>query len=111
MWFNYGMKYLPYRPLTKTDLATAALLSEGMTQKGIARVARISINSVKSRVDTILFKTHSQNVTEAIHKITKAGLLVCILTVCISNGDIDKQRRHSRRRMRPVAVQIARKAI
>jgi len=68
-----------HRPLTATDLATAQMLSAGLTRKHIAREARISVNSVKSRVDTLLFKTGSARAVEAVHKITKAGLLCALL--------------------------------
>lgn len=80
------------RRLTPTDLATAAMLAEGMTRKAIARQARISVNSVKTRVDTILFKTRSQNTVQAVHRLTKAGFLLALLLLAPDDLAIRKPR-------------------
>lgn len=95
------------RALTQTDLKTALLLAQGCSRKVIAKRERISINSVKSRVDALLFKTNSFKAAEAVHKLTKQGLLalVCCLFL-LSDFDDDKHRRHTRRSIRPVITLV-----
>lgn len=89
------------RHLTHTDLATAQMLSAGMTRKHMARQARISVNSVKSRVDTLLFKTRSNNAVEAVHKITKAGFL-CALVLLAPDDFAFRKPRNQRFRIQHV---------
>jgi DNA-binding CsgD family transcriptional regulator len=86
-----------HRPLTATDLTTAALLSQGLTQKMIARRERISLSSVKGRVDTLLYKTGSARAVEAVHKIAKAGLLCLLMLMAPDDAALRRPRFHTLR--------------
>ena len=90
--------------LTQTDLRTASLLGEGNTRKEIARIESVSLSSVNSRVDTILFKTLSKNTVEAIQKLAKCGLIALIAISLMLNDGIDGQRRARRPALRLARV-------
>jgi SOS-response transcriptional repressor LexA len=54
-----------------------------LTIKEIAKKRGVSPDAIKQRSDRILYKTHSFRIQEAIHKLTKAGVLVLAITTAI----------------------------
>lgn len=67
-----------------------------LSVKETAKKQGISPATVNSQSDAILYKLHVSNIKEAIHKLTKAGLLV--LTACTLSFPAPTERMNNRRR-------------
>lgn len=89
--------------ITPKELQTAALLAQGRRRVDVAQEMGVSVNTIKTRIDTLLYKTFSQNSVQMVHVLTKRGLLVLAVSVSLS-ADLssDAVRRSGRRRLRPV---------
>ena len=61
--------------LTPRELEVLQLVSEGLSNKGIARSLGISEHTVKFHVNAILGKLGAQSRTEAVVRATRAGLI------------------------------------
>lgn len=97
--------------LTHKEIETAGLLAAGFRRIDVAQQQGVSINTIKTRIDCLLYKTFAKNTVQMVHVLTKRGML--ILLVCLStfnDGDTDKHRRHSRLRTRPAVTRIKGKA-
>ena len=92
------------RALTTKDLRTAELLASGLSRKEIAQAEAVSLSSINSRVDALLFKTFSQKAIEAVHKLSKQGLIALTALTFTLASDIDSQRRARRSSLRVVRV-------
>jgi DNA-binding CsgD family transcriptional regulator len=93
--------------LTEKELQTVGLLAHGRRRSDVAREMGVSMNTVKARINTLLYKTHARNTVQMVHVLTKRGLLALIFTISLSADiDDDKHRRHTRRRVRPVPVMV-----
>lgn len=98
---------MPEFKLTTKEIETAALLADGLRRIEVAGRQGVSINTVKARIDTLLFKTYARNTAQMVHVLTKRGLLMLLVVFLFSNDvDQDKHRRYSRRRLKPVPTLI-----
>ena len=95
---------------THKEIQTAQLLATGLRRCDVAEQMGISINTVKARIDNLLFKTLSTNTVQMVHTLTKQGLLTLVVAVALSGHGVDKNRIRVPRRSnsRPAAVYIAR---
>ncbi|MEQ8409096.1 MAG: LuxR C-terminal-related transcriptional regulator [Gammaproteobacteria bacterium] len=80
------------RTLTSKEIQTATLLANGMRRVDVAHEMGISINTVKARIDNLLFKTFSTNTVQMVHTLTKQGLLTLVVAVALSGHGVDKNR-------------------
>lgn len=84
------------RKLTHKELYTAEARIT-LTVKEIAKHDGVSPSAINARCDSVLFKTHSQNIREAIYKLTKAGVIT--LAICsVLSGTFSPAKPNTRRR-------------
>lgn len=92
---------------TRKEIETAGMLAAGFRRIDVAQQQGVSINTVKARIDTLLFKTYARNTAHMVHVLTKRGLLILLICLSTSNDvDGDKMRRHTRLRTRPVPTRL-----
>lgn len=66
---------LPLEPLTPREVEVLALLTEGFSNKAIAKRLRISEHTVKFHLNAVLGKLGASSRTEAVTRALRAGLI------------------------------------
>lgn len=64
----------PYS-VSEAQLAVARYAAQGKTQEQIAQLLGISRIAVRNRADRVRWNTNSENITEAVYKLTASGVL------------------------------------
>jgi hypothetical protein len=87
--------------ITKACLDVAKQKAKGLSDKETAEKLRISPIATRRRAGRVLWDTESKNMTQAIYKLTKAGLLIITITTSLSTTTDNRLNNRRRAPSRP----------